>query len=526
MRSIEKKVSNISDYIRKNQLESVLLFVILIIGAILRLYRIDEYMTFLGDEGRDAIVVMRLLKNFDPILVGPGTSVGDMYLGPFYYYLMAPALLLSNFSPVGPAIMIAVFSLATTLFIWYVVKTWFEKSSNTFAVGGLLAAFLYAVSPVVINLSRFSWNPNIMPFFALLVIYSLWQVWTKNNWKWFILAGFSFAVSLQSHYMALVLFPIFIFFWILSYKNSWIRGSKKEATKYTVLSFIIFSLLLSPLVLFDARHGWRNFTAMQEFFLERGDTVSAVPLTSIKNVYQNNRLVFMRLLGGGEEANAGIVMTVFSLLLVWLFVFKREKYHSRKLSAYFLIFLWLFVGILGLSLYKLEVYDHYFGYLFPAPFILMGGIIQDMFDSKKKLGLIVAIFLVGVFGYFSLKNNPFRFPPARQMQRSIAVAEKIKEEANANKFNIAVIAERNYEGAYWYFLELWGEPIVGIDPQKADETITEQLYVICEYEDAQKCQPTSNPKTEVANFGWSKIEDAWVVEGVHLYKLVHNFPEN
>lgn len=87
---------------------------------------------------------------------------------------------------------------------------------------------------------------------------------------------------------------------------------------------------------------------------------------------------------------------------------------------------------------------------------------------------------------------------------------------------MAVIAERNYEGAYLYFLELWKEPVVIIDPQRANETITNYLFVVCEYEDKSKCQPVSNPKAEVANFGWSKIESSWNVDGLMLFKLVHN----
>ena len=35
---------------------------------------------------------------------------------------------------------------------------------------GLVAALLYAISPTVIIYSRSSWNPNIMPFFALLSV--------------------------------------------------------------------------------------------------------------------------------------------------------------------------------------------------------------------------------------------------------------------------------------------------------------------------------------------------------------------
>ena len=90
----------ITDFIKANWL----LITILLIGSFLRLYKISAYMTFLGDEGRDVLVVRNLLVHFDPILIGPGTSVGNMYLGPLYYYFMAPFLLLSGFSPVGPAV--------------------------------------------------------------------------------------------------------------------------------------------------------------------------------------------------------------------------------------------------------------------------------------------------------------------------------------------------------------------------------------------------------------------------------------
>jgi hypothetical protein len=47
-------------------------------------------MTFLGDEGRDALVLLRLFRNFDIPFLGPTASVGGFFLGPFYYYLIAP----------------------------------------------------------------------------------------------------------------------------------------------------------------------------------------------------------------------------------------------------------------------------------------------------------------------------------------------------------------------------------------------------------------------------------------------------
>src|SRR3989344_465494 len=155
--------------------ENWLLVLILAVGAFLRLYRIGDYMTFLGDEGRDAIIVRRLLVNFDPILVGPGTSIGSMYLGPLYYYLIAPSLFLANFSPVGPSVFIVLVGVATIYFIYHVGREWFGLSA------ALIAAILYAVSPIVIIYSRSSWNPNIMPFFALLSVYSIWKVFKSSE---------------------------------------------------------------------------------------------------------------------------------------------------------------------------------------------------------------------------------------------------------------------------------------------------------------------------------------------------------
>ena len=219
--------------------------------SILRLYNIQDYLTFLGDEGRDVIIVRRLLVDFDPILIGPGTSIGNMYLGPLYYYMMAPFLLFANFSPVGPAVMVALLSLTTIWLIWYVGREWFSE------IAGLTAAALYAVSPVVIIYSRSSWNPNIMPFFALVSIYGIWRVWRHNNFKWMIIIGLTLAFALQSHYLALVLFPVVATFWILSLIQN-VRNKKsgdfKSLVKFSVIGGGLFLFLMSPLYIFDARH--------------------------------------------------------------------------------------------------------------------------------------------------------------------------------------------------------------------------------------------------------------------------------
>src|SRR6266480_1176960 len=113
--------------------EHILLFLILIFAAFLRLYKIADYMTFLGDEGRDVLVVYNILHGHLTLL-GPTSSVGGFFLGPVYYYFMAPFLWLFNYNPVGPAVMVGLFGVAT---VWLVYKTGKEFFN---ASVGLIAA--------------------------------------------------------------------------------------------------------------------------------------------------------------------------------------------------------------------------------------------------------------------------------------------------------------------------------------------------------------------------------------------------
>lgn len=321
--------------------------------------------------------------------------------------------------------------------------------------------------------------------------------------------------------MGMVMGILLSVFWILGIRKSWNKPkTEKVAVRSTLVSIVIFTLLMSPLVLFDARHNWRNLSAMQEFFVSRRDAIDVSPLNSITAIYPAITLVSTRLLAGQVESVGIWVTFAFVVFAGWYLINGRK---GKKKDEYLILVVWFLVGILGLSLYRQEIYDHYYGFLFPLPFLILGAMSQEIIDRLGKVGKIVVATGLLILVFLNLGNNPLRSQPNRQMQRTRVIAKKIAEEAGGDKFNIAVIAERNYEGAYWYFLEDWGEPIVGIDPQRADETVTDQLFVICEYEDRNKCQPTSNPKAGVANFGWSKIDKQWEIGGVILYRLEHNF---
>jgi 4-amino-4-deoxy-L-arabinose transferase-like glycosyltransferase len=504
-----------------NKKEALALLGVICLSAFFRLWRINEYLPFLGDEGRDVRVVHRFITDFDLMFIGPRTSIGDMYLGPLYYYYMAPWLALFGSSPTGPAVGVAILGILTVGLVWFVGREWFGKTA------GIVAALLYGVSPLVINLSKHSWNPNIMPFFALLCVYGMWRVWEKREYKWIFAVGISFAFVVQSHYLGLLLLPVLGLLWLLSLYS--VRKTQSLIRKLLVFSFLSFSLfwlLMSPLFLFDYKHGWHNIGAMTTFFTHRQETVSARPWNAIPNAWILwETKVIQEIIGVRKDFSfaVGIGIWVITGVVVW---FRKKNFlkDGKSISPLAILLVWGAFGLLGLGSLKQSIYSHYFGFMFTMPFLLIGALAGELQKHKPKRWVIsgskgALIICIALIMFFSLQKNPLRVPPQRQMQRVQEIDRKIIKEAGGTPFNFGLVAERNYDEGYLYFFELWNAPVRLADPQHLELTVTDQLFVVCEN---LPCNPTTSPKAEIAHFGPSKIEKEWEIGGYKLYKLAHH----
>ena len=467
--------------LKKFIIKNWLLIIILLIAAFCRLYRISGYMEFLGDQGRDVVIVRDFLKNGNLFFIGPQTSIGNMYLGPFYYYLIAPALLLANFNPVGPAVFVALLGVATAYLIYFVTKKWFNRRAS------LIAAFLYAISPIAIKYSNFSWNPNIMPFFALLFVYLM----TEKRYLW---ASLAFAMCLNSHYLALLLLPIAFIIWIYN--------SPKKYLKETILAVIIFFLSLIPQFLFDLRHQGQNIKALATFFTQRETTVNLKAYKSLPVIPRLFNQINTDLLAG-KNINFGIALSIILFIGI---IYLLLKHRNQKLLY---CVLWYLIGLVGLGLYKQHIYSHYFGFLFPVVFMLMAYLLSKL---PKLLTILLLIFLT----VFSLLQNPFRWPPNSQLKTTTQIIELILANSSSQDFNFALLAKQNYDPPYRYVLSEKNAPVKLLKDQ-----ITEQLFVVCEPFQID-CQPINNPEWNIAAFGWAKIDSQWEINGIKVYKLIPN----
>jgi len=484
--------------LRRHRWEITAVLVLLAIAAFLRLYKIGDYMTFLGDEGRDMLVVKRMIVDHKFTLLGPTASVGGFFLGPIYYYFMAPFLWLFNFDPAGPAVMVALFGTATVLLVYFVGKSFFNIRV------GFLSASLYAVSPLIINYSRASWNPNLVPFFSLVVIYSLWRA-VSGKPIWLFPAGMSFGVLFQLHYITAFLLPVALFFLL-------IFGRRKSYLRYYFFAVIGFLITFSPFLLFEIRHGFPNSRSMYQFIFFGQETGFAG-----QNFYSIITDVVFRLFNRLVTLNVDRLASILIALSLPLFFW---RWYRTRNTVFTLLGLWLTFGVFLFGFYQKGIYDYYFGFMYPLPFILTASSL-DWFVCRAKLFWVPVTLLVLTLFYVNLKGAPIRFPPNRQMAQARSIAEFILEKAQGQPFNFALITGNNSDHAYRYFFEIGGNTPITIENTSNDPsrvTVTGQLFVVCE---SLPCSPEGHPLWEIAGFGRSKIENQWPVSVVRVFKLLH-----
>src|SRR3989344_4403011 len=461
---------------------------ILILASFLRLNKISDYITFLGDEGRDVLVVREILKG-DLTLLGPRASAADFYLGPIYYYFMAPFF----------------------FFIFKIGKEFF----GDFA--GLLAAALYAVSPLVIIHSRSSWNPNIWPFFSILTLYFAYKGVEYKNLKFLALSGLLLGIALQLHYLSIFLGGILVFFLLFS-----VLFSNKKARNYILLAKGYLALLLgfvfgfSPFLFFEIRHSFPNTKTIINFIFFSGNVSGS---GNFKEIIDN---VFFRLFGRlitnypqpeqvsvSTDTIAAIGFYLTLLLGISSSLFVVYKFIETRSSKFLLISLWLILGVLFFGLYKKPIYDYYLGFMFPLPFLLTGALFSSLFN-KNIFWKAIAIASFTFLFYINLTNGPLKYPPNAQYEQVKMISEFILKKTGGNS-----------DHAYRYIFETEGyHPITIQNPQIDPErrSVTDQLLVICE---ENPCQPLGHSLWEVAGFGRAEIAGEWQVSVLKVYKLVH-----
>lgn len=374
-----------------------LLILTIAIGVFLRFYKLRELTTFGGDQGVDYLRVWQMISERRLSLLGPVTHVG-IYLGPLYYYLLIPFFILFNFDPIAAPVMFAMFGTATVGLVYILARALLRSDlsqrGQTFAdLFAFLTALLYAVSPVIIESSRAPSQPHLIPFFAALLLISIFNVANKKE-KWWdgLIIGISLAGVIQFHYFA---FPLWILTGIIvvirmsNDLNHWTKGFWRSL----VLSM---SILLAPIGLFEMRHQFFMTSQILDY-LGKGE-VSFSVMNWLERFLDLTWFSFDRLIGQNFQLVTTFTMVMALAGVFWLFLFDNKKHWYAGI----LFMGWLLtIGIV--SLYFDPKSNHYISVAYPTIILLVTwGLYKTL---PVKLAILVMAILIG----FNLsKYNPWR----------------------------------------------------------------------------------------------------------------------
>jgi 4-amino-4-deoxy-L-arabinose transferase-like glycosyltransferase len=486
-----------------------LLIAILAIGSFLRLYNLTGSMMFLGDQGRDAIIVKRIFTDFDPVFIGPVTSVGNMYLGPLYYYFMLPWLRLTYPSPVGPAYAVAILGIITVFLMYHLGKKLVGKKA------AIIGTAFFAFSSTVVNNTRFSWNPNPAPFASLCMIYFTYMAWKKNPRYWILVALF-FSVLVQLHYLTLLSAAGAGVIWLFNLYD--VRKHKVKLKKLlvsTLIAFILFVGTLTPIILFDLKHdnlnakgfsqmitGEDNFTQNEKVpFIEKATTI-------VKETHGRGMHILFEI-SIGKERQLNTWLLVFTLIILAALGINHKKFHLKNDNFYgeTVVLVYLFTGIIGTSFYGHTIFDHYISYLFPVTFLTFGIVIAAI-SSKSFLAKVLSMIFFFYFVFFninrySLSTQNWSVDDVRRTAETIIEKAKVGE-----KYNIVLLSGTgDIDGqSYRYFLETSDKPPVKTENRGEVET----LFII--NEDQKIDNVTNSPIYEIVVFPDKDIKEVYNIE--------------
>ncbi|MGB4966044.1 MAG: glycosyltransferase family 39 protein [Microgenomates group bacterium] len=472
---------------------------LLLAGAFLRFYKLQEFTIFLSDQGRDALIVKDIVTLTHLPLIGAPTSIGQVFLGPAYYYLIAPFLPLFNFNPVGLSYGVAVYSLLGAIACYAVIK----REINI-AVA-LLFSVLVLFSSVQLELSRFSWNPNLLPISSFFALYFLYKLFNSPKVLYGALFGFFLGLSLQFHYLALLMGPaIAVFYGVFYVQNS---GSLKKTLKATIVApTIALFISISPLILFDLRHNFINSSNFLKLFTEQKDIPHELLSTRFLNV--NN--AFMNLFFHHQFSVSQALALSITLFAIYIVVSKRWRVpyfiHMNAIAVFLFVIFFAFL--------QTPRHIHYFTPIYLS-FSLVLAYLLSLLTGMKKWGVIVLAILLFAYLRLNLYNLPFLVPAGNgQINHAQRVAQFIGSKVGNEPYNIATWPVYFTEDNYIYFLSLQGQ--APADRKKLE--ITNQMIVLCGEE---PCLVENSPSWNISMFGPAKIDTMWEIEGIKVYKLLH-----
>jgi len=367
---------------------AISLCIILLFGFFFRFFNIPKRYGFDYDAARDSLLAFFAATHLKFPLVGPPTSVGELTFGPWYYYQLIFARLITQYT-YAAWLSIGILSFLTII-ITYKSLSVLENKLLGF-IGAILVSF--ATSQVVLSTTLS--NPSVIPFFVSTVIF-FGVLYYKSKIKWYfvLLWGFIYAVGTTNHYQmsTYLILPLLLF----------LQNRKKGGMQDLVYFIVGAGIACLPIIIYDVTHNWYTFKGIINYLLHGRVNPNYIPTRWVTYIIEFWPQFIAYTLSLPLIVSVLCVLTGLGVVVYGIYT----KHNRFFLLILILIF---FLNVIYLRYYKGERAIYYLYYLQPLLFIFASYAIW-IFSRIRYGFMLVLLCLISTATVMTLQNIRYLKP--------------------------------------------------------------------------------------------------------------------
>lgn len=452
-------------------------------------YNISNSHVYHTDIGRDANEIARLAQG-DITLVGPKLSFGGVHAGPYYYYLFAPILFLSNFDlNLVLVFNTFLFSLALTYF--------YKKAIEKYSIfWGAVSTIILIFAPIYHLISRNPGNAyTFIPFLLILLSYLFFN--KLQHTREYLFLGILSGIIINFHPLNLIVIAALSYFVFQQSRNN------KLFIFYLAGAFITFF----PLILFELRNNFVIFNKTYFDFLNGN-----LPLSPYGQEEKQTSLVSNYLNARGDIKKLILFPPIVYLVFFIIPYFKYFKIKRNQAVTFFSI-----ASIICLVSYVLafkgNIGPHY---IFSFAYFLFFTITIFILKYNLKIFALVIIVLEIIFFQGNLYDRSTR--SSEKFKSAVNYVIENKLVTKSDSFNLIQTVENVPAGhEYRFFFRA-----NGFKPKTINEYA--QSNVLLVFDESRTFDINDLKNWETSQFGQKFIDETNVNDNgeIIIYSIRKN----
>jgi 4-amino-4-deoxy-L-arabinose transferase-like glycosyltransferase len=425
--------------LKNHKLWPILAIILLMILAFaVRFYNHHDWLYFKMDQSRDALLTSYALENgpgYLPLL-GPragATEVqsGFLRLGPaFYYFQYIAGKIFHSSSPDVLAYPDLFFSIAVLPLLYALFRLYFSRPIS------LLSVFLYSFSFIIIEYSRFSWNPNSLPFFVVLTFFGLLKFFreTQNKKKkwWLALWAIGLAIGSQLHFFGFFCLIGISGLMFFTHYELWQKAKIIESMRVASLKKIIFftgifiitaGIIYTPFIISDAmRKGENSKNFIQALTSKpKKKSLDKKIIRDFRYSGQYYCLITTASCVQKDISQKKIPVAFASFIIISGLVISgwqiRKTKDKNKKDFLWLAIVWTVVFFILSIPVSYQLRPRFFIVVFPVPFMLLGILCEFLWQKFNRFGLAAIALLTAMVFFLNIRGTLAWFDEQSKSQK-------------------------------------------------------------------------------------------------------------